>query len=199
MSNAFLASELLCLFPRGSMLYEEWLITLPDYLREIVKDAPENKTYQIKSIGDPNYLRTDRKYWSLILRSHGLGMNRGTEKGVSSEDEKLLKDIEDSRAVAKAKRGRPKKEIKSYFASSSAAPDGSFFGTVNFRVYDSKPHSVGTHPSARNNSVRYGSGGKGDRGMIVYIGGISEIARLEEHNVKNESGRVTPSGYGPEK
>jgi hypothetical protein len=178
------------------MGYEEWLITLPKYLREIVKESPENKTYIVKPINNPDDLRTDNKYWALILRSHGLGMNRGTEKRISPEE----KAIEESIAVAKAKRGRPEKETKSDFSRSSlGSGTDNFFGTFSFRTYPSKPHSVGTHPSARNNSVRNMTGGKGDRGMIVYIGGSSDLARLEENQTRAKSGRVTPPGSGPDR
>lgn len=192
MSNVFFSNELLCLYPRGSAGYEEWLVTLPDYLRETVKSSPENKTHAIEPINNPDNSRIDKKYWSLILRSHGLGMNRGTEKGTSLEEEKLAKEIEESRMVAITKKGRPEKEVKRPFSRASASKFDSFFGTDRFRTYVSKPHGIGTHPSARVNRRP-----KGDRGMLVYIGGMPALERLEEKQEREKSGRVTPPGTSP--
>jgi hypothetical protein len=193
MSNTFHSSELLCLYPKGSLGYEEWLITLPSYLRETIKNDPKSKTFQISPIETPDDLRTDKKYWRLVLRSHGLGMNRGTEKRTSLEEEKLAKEIEDSRLIAKAKLGRPAKEVSCPFSRASVSGYNSFFGTVRFRCYDSKPHAIGAHPSARQNS----KGDKGDKGMLIYIGGMANLERLEESQVRAESGRVTPPGASP--
>lgn len=34
----------------------------------------------MKPIDDPDVTRTDRDYWELVLKSHGLGMNEGVKK-----------------------------------------------------------------------------------------------------------------------
>jgi hypothetical protein len=38
------------------------------------------RRFEMKPIKNPDINRTDKAYWEMILKSHGLGMNRGTTK-----------------------------------------------------------------------------------------------------------------------
>lgn len=41
----------------------------------------------MKPITDPDLTRTDKEYWEMVLKSHGLGMNRGVTQVKSAEEE----------------------------------------------------------------------------------------------------------------
>lgn len=148
--------------------------------------------------------RTDQAYWTAVLKAEGLGMNRGT---TFPEDEKLANQEERQTTPVGKKMGRPRKTgPKGYHLNFTKAE----------AIAASRPTYIPTEKNGvfqiggfRNYgpSVPYGAG-KGQKGgrrgsdvsgaFIQYVGDAKDLARIQESQDKQESGRVTPSGYGPD-
>ena len=149
--------------------------------------------------------RTDYAYWSAVLKSEGLGMNRGT---TFPEEDKLAEQAETQTSAPGKKMGRPRKTgPKGYHLNftkkeATAASRPTYLPTETNGVYQTGGFRT------YGPSIPYGAG-KGQKGgrrgsdvsgaFIQYVGDNKDLARIEESQARQESGRVIPSGYGPDR
>lgn len=149
--------------------------------------------------------RTDYAYWSAVLKSKGLAMNRGVN---FSDEENLAKQEELRHASAGKKMGRPRKtgpkgyhlnftKIEAIAASRptyTSTEKNGVFQIGGFRNYGpSVPYGVGKGQKGGRRSLN------SDRHLIVYVGDNTNLARIEERQATQSSGLVTPAGYGADK
>lgn len=151
--------------------------------------------------------RTDEAYWKQVLDAEGLGMNRGTAFLKDKDDIEAQKE-EQNNSVPKNKGGRPRKtgpkgrhleftklnaEASTRFTRTLTELSG-IFKLGGFRNYGpSLPFGAGRgKKGGRRGPEDYGH-------FITYVGNAGDIARLEESLSLEETGRVTPSGYGADR
>ena len=140
--------------------------------------------------------RTDTAYWTEILKSLGLGMNRGTTQALTLEEIEIeeLEEYVRTARIENAKpsnAGRPRKRKKRSITPVmkwTADPIG------GFHIHGAKPHAWGRN---RINGQKSGRKDGGPHGVLVYIGDSEDLAALERQQAGDESGRVTPTGHGP--
>jgi hypothetical protein len=143
--------------------------------------------------------RTDQVYWNELLKSIGLGMNRGTTQNLTDGELEQIKFEEYCKAVKAensqpSRAGRPRKRKKRSIPirwTETHWATRSFYG---FHVCGAKPHAWGRN---RLNGQKNGRKDGGAHGTLVYIGDTNDLAALEKQQMGDESGRVTPSGHGP--
>jgi len=141
--------------------------------------------------------RTDLVYWTEILKSMNLGMNRGTTQNLTSEELEWEEHEEYVQAVrienAKpSSAGRPRKRKKRSIIPVMRWTTGPIGG---FHVHGAKPHAWGRN---RINGQKSGRKDGGAHAVLVYIGDSEDVANLERQQIGDESGRVTPAGNGPD-
>jgi hypothetical protein len=147
----------------------------------------------------------DYAYWAAVLKAEGLGMNRGT---TFPEEDKLAKLEEGANQnKIKNKGGQPRKPRPPQGPRPNLNKKESLLAT---RFTMTEPSGVFQNGGFRTYgpSVPYGAG-KGQKGgrrgsdvsgaFIQYVGDNKDLARIEESQARQESGRVIPSGYGPDR
>lgn len=152
----------------------------------------------------PDVTRTDYAYWAALLKSEGLGMNRGT---TFPEEDKLAKLEDIDRIEVKDKGGRPRKPKPPQGTRPNINKREAVLAT---RFTMTEPSGVFQNGGFRTYgpSVPYGAG-KGQKGgrrgsdmsgaFIQYVGDNRDLARIEERQALQSDGRVTPAGYGIDK
>jgi hypothetical protein len=140
--------------------------------------------------------RTDLAYWTEILKSLGLGMNRGTTQNLTPEEIEIeeLEEYVRTARIENAKpsnAGRPRKRKKRSITPVMRWTTGPIGG---FNILGAKPHAWGRN---RINGQTSGRKDGGPHGVLVYIGDSEDLAGLERQQARDESGRVTPTGHGP--
>jgi hypothetical protein len=127
-----------------------------------------------RQIAQPKITRTDSAYWESVLASHNLGLGRGD----------MLADNPVGALAAEADNSARNRKPKHWMASHWSTP------SCGCNIFTARPHAFGS------NLVRitfYKS-----RANLIYVGGSTDLQRIESQISRVEAGRISAPGHSPQ-